>query len=411
MTDGARDASLVGFANLWRMLNQGTPLPALVARYQLRLANHPHDAAALLDLATLLMFLLNAEQRKLASQLQDEAIALQRVYPLPPGKTPVALRLLVIMAAMELLDLTANTPIDCLLLDSDIAITLLYVADGETLPATLPEHDLIFVAVGESDRSTRLLQQLQQLPSRSTRPIINPAPAIAQLGRVAVAERLQQRAGIAMPLTHRVSRAAVHAVAQGTQDLANLLPDGRFPIIIRPIDSHGGNQLQRLEQPHDLASYLAGAADAEFYLSPFIDYRNNDGQYRKYRIVLIDGQPYACHMAISSHWMVHYLNANMDASAAKRAEEAAFMADFDHAFARRHAAALAEIQQQIGLDYVGIDCAELADGRLLVFEIDSAMVVHANDDPLLYPYKLAPMQRLFAAFRQMLLQRAGVSRA
>ncbi|HEX4327269.1 MAG TPA: hypothetical protein VH105_10640, partial [Burkholderiales bacterium] len=54
-----------------------------------------------------------------------------------------------------------------------------------------------------------------------------------------------------------------------------------------------------------------------------------------------------------------------------------------------------------------IDCAETADGRLLVFEVDPAMVVHALDPVDLYPYKPAAMHKLFAAFRAMLLRAAG----
>ena len=41
--------------------------------------------------------------------------------------------------------------------------------------------------------------------------------------------------------------------------------------------------------------------------------------------------------------------------------------------------------ERFGLEYVGVDCAELPDGKLLVFEGDTAMVVHDMDPPDLYP--------------------------
>ena len=119
----------------------------------------------------------------------------------------------------------------------------------------------------------------------------------------------------------------------------------------------------------------------------------------KYRIVLIDGRPYVCHMAISEHWMIHYLNAGMTESAEKRAEEARFMASFDDDFAHRHAAALRAIHERMGLDYLGIDCGETADGELLIFEVDSNMIVHAMDPVDLFPYKQPQMRKVFAAFR------------
>ncbi|MFN3398189.1 MAG: hypothetical protein ACK4ZS_06605 [Sulfurimicrobium sp.] len=55
-----------------------------------------------------------------------------------------------------------------------------------------------------------------------------------------------------------------------------------------------------------------------------------------------------------------------------------------------------------GLDYLGIDCGESPDGKLLVFEADSNMIVHAMDPVDLFPYKQAQMQKVFAAFRAML---------
>ena len=76
-------------------------------------------------------------------------------------------------------------------------------------------------------------------------------------------------------------------------------------------------------------------------------------------------------MAISSNWMVHYLNAGMTESAEKRAEEAQAMATFDAGFARRHAAAFEALHERLGFDYYSIDCAETRDGRLLVFEADT----------------------------------------
>src|ERR1700680_1865526 len=100
-----------------------------------------------------------------------------------------------------------------------------------------------------------------------------------------------------------------------------------------------------------MGAYLRERAEGEFYIAPFVDYRGPDGLFRKYRIALIDGEPFACHMAISEHLMVHYLKAGMRESAEKRAEEARFMAGFDNDFRRRHATAFRAIAERVGLDY------------------------------------------------------------
>ena len=159
-------------------------------------------------------------------------------------------------------------------------------------------------------------------------------------------------------------------------------------------------------QGHLVASGLGGGE--EFYLSRFVDYSGADGLFRKYRVVLIAGVPYICHFAISKHWMIHYLNAGMAESLEKREQEAECMLHFDEEFATRHRAALAAINQRIGLEYVGIDCAETRDGELLIFEIDNAMIVHGMDPVDMYAYKKPIMQKVFTAFRALLGKPARV---
>jgi len=146
--------------------------------------------------------------------------------------------------------------------------------------------------------------------------------------------------------------------------------------------------------------------DSEFFVSPYVDYRSADGKFRKYRIVWIDDRPYPCHMAIADRWDVWYYNAGMEASTGKRMDEEHFISTFDVGFALRHAAALAAIATCLGLEYVGIDCAELPDGRLIVFEADISLVVHDLDPPEIYPYKSRPMQTIFVAFYEMLKRRS-----
>jgi hypothetical protein len=119
----------------------------------------------------------------------------------------------------------------------------------------------------------------------------------------------------------------------------------------------------------------------------------------------MDGKPYACHMAIADRWDIWYLNARMALSEEKRSEEARFMRDFDHGFAFRHRAALADVASRVGLDYFTIDCAENKGGELLIFEADNTAVVHNMDSPDVFPYKAPQMRKIFDAFAAM-MQRA-----
>ena len=71
---------------------------------------------------------------------------------------------------------------------------------------------------------------------------------------------------------------------------------------------------------------------------------------------------------------------------------------------KKHATAFKTIYERTGLDYIGIDCSETPNGELLIFEIDSCMIVHAIDSVDLFPYKPAYMAKLFAAFQQLLVE-------
>ena len=179
-----------------------------------------------------------------------------------------------------------------------------------------------------------------------------------------------------------------------------------WPLIVRPIGTHAGHGMEKLDSPAALADYLGQRPEAQFYVSPFVEYSGPDGLFRKQRVAFIDGRAFPSHYAVSSHWMVHYLSAEMTERPERRAEEAAWMADFDTDFAARHAQAFKALHQRVGLDYFGIDCAELPDGRLLVFEVDVAMIVHDLDPVEVFPYKKPAMARLFAAFQAMLASAA-----
>ena len=304
-------------------------------------------------------------------------------------------------------DLMANTPVELLLEGLPVEITRLYVDDLGGLPDVIPEHDVAMIAIGESDEVRPALERLRLLPGRWAKPVINNPAAILDLSRDRLWRKLQGVAGLFIPPTVRVPASALIGVARGDRTLDAVLPGGAYPLIVRPVGSHAGKGLEKIDAAEALAAYVIETRLQAAYVSRFIDYASGDGRYRKYRIAFIAGVPYLAHMAVGDHWMVHYLNAGMAESAEKRAEEALAMAHFDEDFAARHAGAFSGMVERLGLDYFAIDCAETPDGALLLFEADVSMIVHALDPEALYPYKRPQMAKLFKAFEALLRSRAG----
>lgn len=389
-------APLIGVAPLMRRAFLKLDMAPLAAALLARATAHPQDANAFLDCSTVLQL---TGDHDVALAVQAEAVRIQPRYQLPVKNGEPALRLLVIMG---LGDLMSNTPIEFLLEGGDVALELLYLTEEAPWPEQLPEHDVLMVGLAESDRNQPLLHRLADYLAQWQQPVLNLPQRIAVLSRDGACAALAGIPQLEMPRTVRADRAQLAALADGSATLAALLPEADFPIIVRPTGSHAGHDLEKIETPAGLAAYLAHVDAQRFYVARFVDYRSSDGMFRKYRVVLVAGRPYICHYAISAHWMIHYLNAGMDQSADKRAEEAQCMAGFDQGFAARHAQALADIDRRIGLPYLGIDCAETPDGRLLIFEIDNAMIVHAMDDEQMYAYKKPVMARIFRAFRELL---------
>ena len=55
----------------------------------------------------------------------------------------------------------------------------------------------------------------------------------------------------------------------------------------------------------------------------------------------------------------------------------------------------------------GKDFKMFKDGELILFEVDPRCWVHATDSVEIFPYKQPQMQKIFSAFRQLLLKAAA----
>ena len=397
-------ADRIGFARLTTLAFNGIDLRPLRDELFARVAGGTASAGEGLDLA-LIAQLLGEKQTGLA--IQTEVLAFHRLFRSPCSAVPPKLRVLALAADI---DMGGNTPIEFLLEESGIELKTLYVIPGVELPSQLPDHDVAIMIASDSDECREALRIIDEVAPRWPRPMLNPPQFVGNLDRDKLHRLLQGIDGLEIPATVCVSAAQVSDVARSVVSFADIAAELRFPVIVRPRGSHAGVGLAKIDDGAALARYLAERTEQEFFVSRFVDYAGEDGLFRKYRVVFVDGRPYACHMAIADRWDIWYLNAGMSDNAAKRLEEATFMHTFDIGFARRHATALAGMAERVGLDYFTIDCAENKRGDLLIFEADNTAVVHNMDSPELFAYKPPQMRRIFDAFAAMLVGRARQGR-
>jgi len=392
-------AERMGVAHFTRLAFAGTDLRPTWHELMGKVTDDAAGAGIGMDLSVIAQ-LLGDQATGLA--IQKQVLAYQTLFRSPCSVSAPGLRLLALAAEM---DIGGNTPIEFLLQGSDVELTTLYVMPGAE--QSLPPHDVAIVVTPDDPKTQETLCEIERLTA--TLPVLNPPHRLRVLDRDRLYGVLHGVPGLVIPSTVRLARAALAQAADNPTRLSALLDGGDFPLVARPIGSHAGRGLVKLDGPRDIGAYLAMRDEPEFFISPYVDYASRDGLFRKYRLVCVAGRAFGCHMAISDQWKIWYLNADMALSEAKRAEEARFFADFEHHFARRHAAALAEMTGRIGLDYFQVDCAETPTGELLVFEADNTAIVHDMDSPAVFPYKPPQMRKVFDAFVEMLYKRAGLS--
>ena len=317
------------------------------------------------------------------------ALQTSRIVTLPAKREPAELT---VLALTRVARWEANTPLELIVEPDRTTLHRYYIDDDDAalFDEPLPPYDVLFNTIAESESAAHALTLAAAFADGSGRAAINPAPIVATIGRSQVAQRFAASSSIVAPAVERYDAAALRA--------RRIVE----PLVVRPVGSQAGIGLARIANTQELRAYLEEHAAPAYFVMPFVDYRNDDGFFRKYRVMFVDGVPFACHLAISPRWMIHYYNAAMAEHQWMRDEEARFIANLDSIFTGTLAAALAEIAAAIPLEYFGIDCAIARDGRLLLFEADAAMLVHGTDPPDLYPYKRAGFERIQNALNALL---------
>jgi tetratricopeptide (TPR) repeat protein len=352
---------------------------ALAARFD------PYDAPSRLALGELAYM---AGETAVAQRWFDEAFALRRVYS--PAARPGARSALVLALAGPW---HRNIPLDFVVDPAQWTLHRYYLAPGAASGGAveLPDYDLVIDAIGAAVDAQPALAAAQRFIAAQAKPAINDPRRVAGTARDALAATLAAIDGCTATRVRRVAAGELVREAAG------------FPLLVRPTDAHGGRGLERIDDAAALAGYAARVPAASYDVGPFVDYRSSDGFYRKYRVMFVDGEPYPYHLAIDANWMIHYHRAPMAEHAWMRAEEQRFLSAPGAALACRPGV-LRAVAAATGLDYFGIDCAVLADGTLLVFEADAAMLVHGFDPQ---PVKRAAYERIRAALSELLARRAG----
>ncbi len=371
----------------------GRPAEA-IASHRRALALDPAMIAAHLELAEAL------EATRLPDEARRHRTEAYRRQPLiaEPCIGAAAAASVLLLCSADRRDVSTRFVIDARRF-AKLHLFLLRPQDGGPHPPTvlerLPPVDLVFNTIADPDLGAPYFAEVAALVARVARPLLNPPERLPATRRDRLADTLAGIAGLLVPKTRRVARAAL-----------GLVPLER-PMLVRPVGAHGGEALERIDDAAHLGAYLLKTPGEQFYLTEFCEFISADGWYRKYRLIFVDRRPFPYHLAIGRDWKLHYWRIEEDLAPWMRDEEAAFLADWEHVFGGRLAAAARAVAARLDLDYGGMDCGLTPDGRIVVFEANANMLVHLNDPADRFPDKHRHVPRIFEAMTDLVRRRIG----
>lgn len=255
--------------------------------------------------------------------------------------------------------------------------------------------------ISDPDRNPLVLESLGRLVRGFTGRIVNHPRHVLKSTRDEMAKQLAGTPGLIVPKVVRCRPASPEDAVEAVE-AAGL----SFPIILRRAGTHGGRIIGLLADMDDLRR--AVPSEGELIATEFVEFRSDDGIYRKYRIFVFGRLIVLRHMLASDEWNIHARDRQrfMLDRPDLRDEERQVLERPRHAFDASATEALKAVRNRIGLDYYGMDFGIAADGRLILFEANATMNIFpfATVPEFAYLRLCLPLAR--RACRAMLLELA-----
>ncbi len=266
----------------------------------------------------------------------------------------------------------------------------------------LPHHRLIVNAVGDADVRSEALAAAERVVALSGAPVVNLPARVMATGRCSNTHRLGSIPGVIAPRIAEFSREQLMAATAAEE----LREQGfNFPLLVRTPGYHMGRNFNRVETLGELSASVAGLPGDDLIVLEYMDGQGADGNFRKYRVLMIGGKLYPVHLAIAKHWKIHYFSADMEDHPQHRTEEERFLSDMDSVLGPAVMTALQQIEKTLGLDYSGIDFGVNGQNQVLLYEANATMAVCRPDPDPKWDYRRPPVERIYAAVQEFFLAR------
>jgi hypothetical protein len=257
-------------------------------------------------------------------------------------------------------------------------------------------YPIIANLITEAEHNASILGELETLLRGFPGRIINPPGAVLRSTRDQVAELLAGVDGLIAPRAVRLpagqpQQVAVSIAAAGVE----------LPIILRRAGTHGGKIVGLFDSIERAIDALEPGRN--HIATRFVDFRSDDGLYRKFRVFFIGRRRIARHLLISDTWCIHgHARSEFMAPRPELIVEERAMFERDPPFPPHIEAVFDAVRSRMPLDFFGLDFALTREGQVVLFEANATMSFMPNLFVPEFEYLrgcLAPAQ---AAFMELL---------
>lgn len=236
---------------------------------------------------------------------------------------------------------------------------------------------LIFNEISDADTHRGALERCMELCSQVDTAVINHPEKILRTSRDRVSELLQGIPGVTMPKTVRFKPRSPDDVFEAAQS-----ENFDLPFIVRMAGDHGGKSMIRVNSLEDYQALHVYPFDGrDFYLTEYVDCKDNEGFYHRQRLVVIDGEPVLRGSLYDNHWMVHGASRSFMLERETWEEDRVRSSMHETEVIPKLNTAIKEITKRLELEIFGIDCSLSPTGEMLIFEANANMNFLTNDHP------------------------------
>lgn len=253
----------------------------------------------------------------------------------------------------------------------------------------IPKPDIVVNCINDADICLQSLKKAESLIAsiKAKLPqikVFNHPELIAKTTRDSIYQNYKDLAGIHIPKTIRIKpQSPLDVVEIAKQNNLN------FPFLIRACGAHQSDSLQLIKSESEIDKLeIYAYGEKEYYVTQFVDYKNEKGLYKKARLLIMNDKILPRHFMTGEDWMVHgslHEEYMADKDSCKK-DELNFLQNYKKMISGEALESLKTIYKKSGLDYLGFDFAIMPDKSLLIFEINPAQNVFIKLDEKSFPY-------------------------